>query len=992
MKNTFDLSMIIDPKAFAVNRLPSHTAFLANSDDNNSITSLNGTWYFNYTKNPSLVNWDFTDADFDCSGFDQIRVPAHIQLEGYDTPQYTNRMYPWDGVEAVEYPNVPEKFNPVGAYVKYIDIADVSKRTFLCFEGVETALALWVNGSFIGYSEDSYTPAHFEITDVVKQGKNKIAVAVFKFSTGSWLEDQDFWRMSGIIRDVYYYQTPNSRIKDFYFKTDVNPTDASAAIDLSIEVENPTEGQMLVQIYDKDQNKVYEVERNVSESMNIAFALTDLKLWSAETPNLYELYMKYSDSQKILQEITYKVGFCRSEIVDGIWYINGKRLVINGVNRHEFSHINGRHLTKEEMLWDVLEMKRHNINAVRTSHYPNHPYFYELCNEYGLYVMDETNLETHGTWKYDGDYLDKALPGSKEEWKDNVVDRALSMFERDKNHPCIISWSLGNESYGGQNFIEMKNAIRKRDERRPIHYEGVHHCREFSDATDVISQMYTPVSKLEKMLDEKQKKPVILCEFSHAMGNSCGGFYKYIELTEKYEQYQGGFIWDFIDQGLENKDEYGNKYIGFGGDFGDQPNDLNFCINGLVFGNRVLSPKMQIVKNCYSPIKITLTKEEAVIENKMLFTNTSEFAGKIAIFEDGNLIEEMDADFAVEPGSKKTFLYQLPKMICTGEINIVLSFVLKEDALYASKGHEIAFGQLTYGTFLEKMEEGSYLRVENSELNLGVHGENFSILFGRKVAGMLSYRVSGKEMISSMPKPNFWRTPTDNDRGNRMDVRLSCWKVAGLYAKAKGLQEEVNESCVKIKYEYALATHVEQVCTIIYTVFANGSIKVSQTLNVSERLPELPEFSFMMGVPKSLNNITFYGYGPDDTYVDTLQGAKLGVYHTTVQDSLQPYPVLQECGNKTGVRYFSITDEMGAGLKIFGEFPVEISALPFNPHQLESFARSQYLPKQHETVLRISTKKMGIGGDDSWGAPVHEEFLLQSGREYTLDFTIKPVV
>ncbi len=985
----FSLDMLSNPQVFAVNRLKAMTDFSAKEDALNKKILLNGAWFFNYSKNPSLVNWRFKNSDFDCRGFDRIKVPAQIQLEGYDVPQYVNRMYPWDGVEAVEYPSVPAKLNPVGQYVKYISIDSVGERTFIAFDGVETAFALWINGSFVGYAEDSYTPSHFEITDLVVKGENKVAVAVFKFSTGSWLEDQDFWRMSGIVRDVFIYTTPRQRVCDFYFKTDVDPKAHSADVSLAIETQNAKGEDLSVEIFDDDENKIYEANVKASDFIEMQFLLEDLKLWSAETPSLYRLVIKLS----ALQEIEYEIGFSRSEIVDGIWYVNGKRIVINGVNRHDFSHVNGRCLTEEEMIWDVVQMKRHNVNAVRTSHYPNQTYFYKLCNRYGLYVMDETNLETHGTWKYGGDSLPQALPGSKPEWRDIVVDRAMSMFERDKNHPCVISWSLGNESYGGENFVHMYNVIRERDEQKPIHYEGIHHCRAFSGVTDIISQMYTKTDKLEDMLAVKQEKPVILCEYSHAMGNSCGGLYKYMELTEKYLQYQGGFIWDFIDQSLETKDEYGNTFLACGGDFGDMPNDLNFCVNGLVFGNRTLSPKMQVVKNCYSPINISLDTSQIVIENKMLFTNTAEFVGKIAVCIDGIELCSSLQEFDVLPLETKSFPLNIGEVMTeTREYTITVSLHLKNDTLYEKAGYEIAFGQCVLGEYSEEKPTANAFRVENSELNLGVHGENFSVLFARKIGGMVSYKICEQEMITSMPKPNFWRAPTDNDRGNNMDLRLSCWQVAGQYSQAKGFEEEITEHYVKVKYAYKLALPIETICYLTYTVFKDGSIDVNQTLEANKTLPDLPEFSVMFGVSKQLERIKYYGYGPEDTYEDTVQRAKLGLFETTVAEGLKPYTIPQESGNKCGVRYFDITNSKGVGIHIYSKTPLQVSALPFNPYQIGAFYRQSRLPQQYETVLRVSSRKMGIGGDDSWGAPVHDEFLIHADQRLSLDYTIKPIL
>lgn len=989
----FDPKCINDPSVFGVNRMEPHTDMNVIENNHNSKKMINGLWNFNYSKNPELVNWDFVKEDFDCSSWDKIIVPGEIQLQKYDKPHYTNSMYPWDGVENVHYPEVPERFNPVGQYSRNIDIENTDDRTFISFQGVETGFALFVNGSFVGYSEDSFTPADFEITGYIKKGINKISAAVFKFTTGSWLEDQDYWRMSGIMRDVFIYTTPKTRVSDFYVHSDVDVESRSADISLSVSCEN-VHGNCLVKyfIYDSSKNIVVENQSEVLSGENlIDFSINNINLWSAEKPYLYTFVIQLVRKEEILQEINHKIGFIRSEIKDGIWYINNKRLVINGVNRHDFSCINGRSVTKEEMLWDVIQMKRHNINAVRTCHYPDQTYFYELCNEYGIYVMDETNLETHGTWKYDAECLDEALPGSKPEWRDIVVSRVKAMFERDKNHPSIISWSLGNESYGGENFRHMKNAIRQKDSIKPIHYEGIWHCKEFSDVTDVTSGMYIKVAQIEEIFKKPQKKPFILCEYCHAMGNSCGGMHKYIELTEKIRQYQGGFIWDFIDQALETYDAYGKKFYGFGGDFGDRPNDLNFCVNGLVFGNRQLSPKMQLVKTCYQNVKIKVSKNSVEIFNKYLFTNINEFDATYVVLLDGKEMCNKSMVFDVEPLKAKKFNLPEFKFNDSGEYVITVSLNLKSDTLWEKKGYEVAFGQ-----FICKEEGGNKtksecypsLRIEDSRFNLGIYTDKVSCIISKNKGVMTSYKIGENEIITTVPKPNFWRAPTDNDRGNDMPLRLAQWKTAGLYCKNSNFDYGWQNNNFYVDIEYVLPTATETTCNIRYTFSPDSKLEVVMNYYGAKGLPDMPEFSFMMGIDKKYSNIKWYGYGPDDSYCDTVQGAKLGLYQSTVKDSMKPYVVPQETGNKSGVRFMSVTDERNMGIRITCENPLDISVLPYNPHQIESFDHPNKLPDIYESVLRISERKMGVGGDDSWGAPVHPEYCLGSEQNRSFSFAI----
>lgn len=989
----FSIDFLSDPSIFAVNCLKPHTAFNANDNKFNHVTSLNGSWKFNYSENTDLVDWKFTDENFDDSSFKTINVPGEIQLQGFDKPHYVNRMYPWDGVEDIKHPTVPKLFNPVAQYIRTIQIDELQERSFISFQGVETGFALFVNGKFVGYSEDSYTPADFELTSFLKKGENKIAVAVFKFCTGSWLEDQDFWRMSGIMRDVFIYTTPKVRIRDYYFKSDVDWKENSAKVTLDVDAENIEENsQFSLEILNACSKTIFSTTFDAENSTGVKFELNDLKLWSAEHPNLYKMVLKLIDKDGVcLQEIEKEVGFKNSVIRDGVWYINGKRLVIFGVNRHEFSSKYGRSVTKEEMLWDVTEMKRHNINAVRTCHYPDQPYFYELCNKFGLYIMDETNLETHGTWKYNNTKQDYAIPGSHKEWRDIVVKRAVSMFERDKNLPCVISWSLGNESYGGENFREMKKAIRERDKTTPIHYEGVWHDPEFSDVTDITSGMYIKVKDIRDRLAKKVEKPFINCEYSHAMGNSCGSIHKYIELSEEKEQYQGGFIWDFIDQSLDTKDEYGKDYLGCGGDFKDIPNDNNFCVNGLVFGNRKLSPKMQLVKNNYQPIKFEFLKNKVKITNKMLFTNLNEFTTAWILAKNGNEIRRENLNLDIKPLEVKTI--DLPKFILEdgSEYTQTISVQLSNDTAWELKGYELMFGQSTVGEIKKEEHEKKKIRVVDSEINIGVYGDEFSCMFSRKYGGLISYKICGKEMITSIPKPNFWRAPTDNDRGNNMDLNSSIWKVAGLYSQADGFKSTISEDNVVVHFDYKLAALCDVVCEVEYKINSDGTLEVTQTLDGHENLPSIPEFSFMMPTDKSLHNIRWYGFGPDDTYEDTINNAKLSIFESSAEESLKPYTILQETGNKCGVRWMEVKADDKTGFKISSDKALQISCLPYTPHQMEAAWRLNRLPDVYETILRISSRKMGVGGDDSWGAPIHPEYTIDSKEKQTLNFTITPI-
>ncbi len=992
----FSLSMLEDPSCFALGRLAAHTNYTLLSNDICRTQMLDGEWLFRYTETPEQVDWAYVQPEYDCSTWDRIQVPGEIQLQGYSRPQYVNKMYPWDGIEEVKPPHIPKRSNPTAQYVTYFTWEPTDERCFLEFQGAESALALWINGHFIGYCEDSFTPAEFEITEYLQDGFNKIAVAVFRFSTGSWLEDQDFWRLSGLVRSVRLYTTPVSRIRDFYFIPHIQLDTSMADITVTIETENMTHADSIrCRLTDAHAQPIAEASCPAEPAVKLSMQAGTVELWSAEHPVLYRLYVEHMDAEGVVkQSLSHTVGFRVSEIRNGIWYVNGKRLVINGVNRHEFSCKNGRNISKDEMLWDVIQMKRHNINAVRTSHYPNQSWFYELCDQYGLYVMDETNLETHGTWEYNTASLETALPGSHPEWRDIAVDRVRSMFERDKNHPCVISWSLGNEAYGGENFRHMKQAIRDKDPVTPIHYEGVWHCPEFSDVTDVTSAMYLQPKQLEGLLTNTDDKPIVLCEYCHAMGNSCGGLDEYIQLTEQYERYQGGFIWDFIDQAFKINDDPDTSHLACGSDFGDVPTDYNFCVNGLVFGDRTLSPKMQLVKKCYQPIQAKWDGHTVQITNKLLFTNLDTFNLYFKVSQDGVLLSKTEArKLSLAPGCSTTVdVSDLLASPTCGETTVTLSFTLPEDTLWAEAGYELMSIQHTWGHWEPAPIQKGNIRVEDSNFNLGVYTDHVSFIFSHSYEGMISLRVDGRECLCGIPKPNFWRAPTDNDRGNKEPHRCAPWKAAGLYAKAPGFTHQIFKDCVRVTYAYNLALPNDPVCEVSYTVFEDGTLLVNQSLGALADLPEMPEFSWMARLDPSLHSLQWYGLGPDDTYEDTASGGMLGIYRSTVAESLKPYVFLQDSGNKCGVRWMRLTDDTGYGLQICSDLLLEISALEYDPHTLEAAYRPRFLPKSRETVLRVSSRKMGVGGDDSWGALIHPEYLIPSDQPQSLHFMIRPIV
>ena len=1011
--NVFDYQKVKDPRYFRDGRLDAHSdhryyasAQEAEEKESRFTESLNGLWKFHYARNYGSAIPGFESADYDCRSWEDIRVPAHIQMEGYDVPQYANTQYPWEGHEEIAPGEIPEKFNPVASYVKYFEVPESMKgrRLFISFQGVESGLALWLNGHFVGYSEDTFTPSEFELTDYVQEGENKLAAQVFKWTSSSWCEDQDFYRFSGIYRDVYLYTVPDVHIRDLRIRAvpDENLTKGILEICTEAWGEGKAEicltkdGQTFQGAFDlKDGGITMEIENPV--------------LWSAEDPQLYDLTIQVYDRAGKLQEyIPERVGFRRFEMKDRIMTLNGKRIVFKGVNRHEFSSVTGRHVSEEELIKDLKTMKQNNINAIRTCHYPDASLIYRLCDEYGLYMIDETNLESHGSWdtvEASGDFSG-VVPCDRPEWLDMMLDRANSMYQRDKNHPAILIWSCGNESFGGKDIFEMSQFFRREDPTRLVHYEGVFHDRRYNDTSDMESQMYTSVENIKKFLEKDRSKPFICCEYTHAMGNSCGAMHKYTDLTDTEPLYQGGFIWDYIDQTLYKKDRYGKEFQAYGGDFGERPTDYEFSANGIVHGGeRNPSPKMQEVKFNYQNITAQVGEDQVKVINKNLFLNTDCFDCVVTVEREGKVIRRAKLETAVAPLSEKTYSLPVAKETKAGEYVVTVSFLLKEDTAWAPKGHEVAFGQYVYKVQGERKKCGKKIEVIRSTHNIGLRGESFEVLFSGLNGGLASYKYGGKEMIEAIPKPNFWRAPTDNDNGNFMAARYGQWKIASLYATHKDYREntyarilepelEAEDNKAKVTFTYILPTTPNAQCRLSYEVDGDGRVKTTLSYDPVKELGDMPEFGVMFKLSADYDHLEWYGLGPAETYADRCKGARLGVYRNLVKDNMAAYIVPQECGAKTGVRYAKVTDRKGRGMLFEMDpncGPMMFSALPYTPHELENARHPYELPEVHYTVVRAALGQMGVGGDDSWGSPTHPEYLLKAEKKMEFSFSFRGI-
>ena len=1010
---TFDYSLVKDPQYFKDRRMDAHsdhTYYRDGEEAQEKATSfrydLNGIWKFHYARNYGSAIPGFEKADYCCKDWDDIRVPAHIQMEGYDAPQYANVQYPWEGHEDIHPGEIPEHFNPVASYVKYFEVPEEmqGKRLFISFQGAESGIALWLNGQFVGYSEDSFTPSEFELTEYVKEGENKLAAQVFKWTASSWCEDQDFYRFSGIYRDVYLYTVPEVHVYDLQIRAIPDETLSTAAL----EIRTDTWGKGTVKItLSKDGETVIEDKKALDGEEIYSWKVEDPVLWSAEDPQLYDLVLEvYNEAEELQEVVPQKIGFRRFEMKDGIMTLNGKRIVFKGVNRHEFSSVSGRHVSEEELRKDLKTMKQNNINAIRTCHYPDASMIYELCDEYGIYMIDETNLESHGSWdvaEFTKDYT-YVVPHDKPEWLDMMLDRANSMYQRDKNHAAILIWSCGNESFGGKDIFEMSQFFHKADPTRLVHYEGLCHDRRYNDTSDMESQMYPSVEAIKEFLAKDSSKPFICCEYTHAMGNSCGAMHKYTDLTDTEPKYQGGFIWDYIDQSIYKKDRYGKEFQAYGGDFGERPTDYNFSGNGIAYGgNRDASPKMQEVKFNYQNITAEVSADSVKVINKNLFVSTDIFDCKVTVAKNGKVIHKASLATAVAPLSEETYVLPLAKEEKPGEYTVTVSFHLKEDKVWAEAGHEVAFGQYVYQVEEPKKTCPEGVKVIRSTHNIGVRGAHFEVLFSVLNGGLVSYKYAGKEMIEAIPKPNFWRAPTDNDCGNLMGMRYGQWKLASMYLSHKDFRQgaygpanmpevEVNEKSVKVSYTYIMPTTPTSECKLSYEVFGDGRVKTTLVYDPVKELGDMPEFGVIFKFNADCDRVEWYGLGEAETYSDRKKGAKLGIYANMVADNIARYMVPQECGAKEEVRWAKVTDRKGRGMLFEmdeNNGPMMFSALPYTPHEMENAMHPYELPEVHYTVVRVAKDQMGIGGDDSWGARTHEEYLLKTDKKMEFSFVFK---
>ena len=999
-----------DPEIIGVNKLPSRSTFYNYASRSQAIQapveisqlsdylSLNGKWRFKYSKNSSLRPKDFYASNFNHKNWDTIQVPSNWEMKGFGIPIYIS-----EGMLKTAPPKVPVDDNPVGSYFKTFNISESwqDKKVILHFAGVSSAMYVWINGQQVGYSEGSRLPAEFNITQYLKTGENTISVEVYRWCDGSHLEDQDFWRLSGIYRDVYLYALDEFHIKDIEVSTTIN--DDLGKLDLEISLTNAKNenGELLFELIDKNNRVVAKNKAKVDQEnafLKTTLSITNPKLWNSETPNLYTVYVALFNNGKRIQQTSVKVGFRTIKVKDGVLTINENPIKFRGVNRHEINPDNGYVVSKEQMKKEILLMKKHNINAVRTSHYPNHPYFYTLCDELGIYVVNEANIESHGT----GYHPDKTL-ANKSFYKKAHLDRIQRMVERDKNHPSIIIWSLGNEAGDGVNFEAAYSWCKERDPSRLAVYE----MADIRKHTDVFFPMYARIPILEFYAKSNPKRPLILCEYAHAMGNSVGNLKEYWDVIYSSPHLQGGFIWDWIDQGLRKTTKDGQSYFAYGGDFGpkETPSSGNFCINGIVNPDLKPNPSLFEVKKVYQPVKIKakdLNKGEFEISNyhEVLNLNTFDFRWKLK--EDGVEIQASTIDFSLKPLSSATVKIPIESFILQKgkEYHLELNFTTKNDhKLFPN--HEIAWEQFKLNNehvydFVAITRVGKITRNRKEE-TLTLTGENvdFELIVDLKTGNIESYKFQNTSIITTSPKHNFWRAPLDNDFGNGMQKRSKPWKDDTYTYKIISVdtwQNSDREVYFEIvKYLPATNSHIKTQ----YVVYGSGELKISETLLLQkDTLPEIPRLGITFTMPDSFQQIEWFGKGPHENYIDRNSGARVAKYQKKISEIHTHYIRPQENGQRTEVRWLTLQNE-SIGVVIKSNKHFEFNVLPYANEDLDPGLKKQYrhsidIKQKDFITLNLDDKQMGVGGDTSWGAKPHPQYTIPANKNYQYQFMIIP--
>ncbi|KGJ88393.1 glycoside hydrolase family 2 TIM barrel-domain containing protein [Colwellia psychrerythraea] len=1004
-----------NPAVVGINKLPARASFFAfesetlakanNKHQSKNFLSLNGLWKFNWVRDPSDRPENFYQVAFNDSSWPELAVPANWELNGYGIPIYVNPSFPFN-MDNPTPPDIPNGYNPVGSYRKTVTLSEQwqGQNIYIHLGAVKSAFYIWVNGKQVGYSQGSKLPAEFDITQFVHPGENIIALEVYRWSDGSYLEAQDFWRISGIERDVYLYATPKSQIKDYTVTAALDTSYKDGLFDLALdfsELASQT-ATVSVQLADLHGQTLYTASKPANDNSHFNHTITDVAQWSAEHPNLYNLQITLAEGDNTLQVIRSKVGFRTSEIRGGQLLINGKPVLLKGVNRHEHDPITGHVISEASMIEDIKLMKQNNINAVRTSHYPNDPRWYELTDQYGLYVVDEANVESHGLG-----YGERSL-AKKKAWQHAHLERIERMFERDKNHPSIIIWSLGNEAGDGVNFQAAYQWMKHQDKTRPVQYERA----EEAAHTDLVVPMYSRVEQLIEYAQSKPYRPLIMCEYAHAMGNSMGNLTDYWDTIREYPSLQGGFIWDWVDQGLLVQ-ENGERYFAYGGDFGPEgtPSDNNFLNNGLVMPDRRPSPALEEVKKVYQNIWLRMTDQSSKqfeLHNEFTFTDLSSVALHWQVIANGVVVEQgIIEELSSEPSTKTTITIPFSTEMKAGvEYFINASFKLKGAQPFLAIAHELAKDQIAlsnpHATIVGEQGQHSegLLSFDKSKATITGHNgaERFTVRFNLESGALDSYTIADNELMLKPLVPNFWRPITDNDYGAGIHNKLGIWRDAWKNARLTDFNWiSVSDNKIIAKADYQLLAGANYSST--YSIYADGMVEVdnSFTVGTAKALPVLPKFGMTMQLPATFTQLKWYGRGPHESYFDRKLSALVGIYQSTVAEQYHPYIRPQEVGNKTDVRWLEITNEEGFGLAIEGEGLLNMSALNYTLAELglgaDNIKKQKHAGQIHArdlVELDIDHQQMGLGSIDSWRSWPMKKYLLPA-KSYQYTFRLRAI-
>lgn len=1005
--------VIENPAVFEMNKLPARASFFpfeskdlaATNDPNRSsrFLSLNGTWKFNWVRTPEERPVDFYKEGYSVADWDDIKVPSNWEVEGFGIPIYTNTEYPF-APKNPNPPDIPDGYNPVGSYKRDFQVPDDWKgdEIYIHLGAVKSAFYIWVNGKKVGYSQGSKLPAEFRLTEFVQSGKNSIALEVYRWSDGSYLECQDFWRISGVERDVYLYRRPQVQIADFFVKAGLENEYKDGLFNLSLAIDNlqgeAVKGSVSVQLIREGDTlyadkKDYEGDKDLQ--LEFAKKLPAVATWDGDNPRLHDLLIQLkSEDGTLLESVQRRVGFRTSEVKDGLYLLNGKPILFKGVNRHEHDPEKGHVVTREDMLRDIKIFKENNINSVRTCHYPNDPYWYELCDEYGIYVIDEANIESHGM----GYHPDRTLANDPD-WMEAHLARTKRMVDRDKNHASIIIWSLGNEAGNGVNFYETYKLAKKMDDTRPVQYERA----EMDWNTDLVVPMYaTPDSVEAYAKDKSVTRPFVQCEYAHAMGNSMGGFKEYWDLYEKYPNLQGGFIWDFVDQGLKTE-KNGNEIFAYGGDFGpeDVPSSNNFLNNGLVQPDRRLNPHMQEVKHIHQNIKFyeeDLSKGKIRVKNWYFFRDLSNFELNWELLENGEVVESGNYG-SLNVAAQEEKILQIPfKTAIKGgkEYHLNLKASLLKDEPLLAAGTQLAHEQFALNTpvFVQPETGGESLKLKKTKENITVTGGSFELQFDRQMGTLISMTSEGKVLFDQGPEVNFWRAPIDNDYGARTQNRFRHWKNLGKGQKAKVSIDKLEKNKIRLTFTRSVLED-DAVIEQQYLIHGNGALQVVNSLKAGqEDHSNMYKFGNELVLPKDYKTVRWFGKGPFESYVDRQHAAKVGLFEQSVEEQYFPYIRPQDTGNKIDVRWVELEREDGSGIKIVGDQFLMFSALNYSRDDLDSGKKKTQhhageLTERDEVYLSIDGFQQGIGSINSWGRLPLEEYRLPY-KDYSFSYWILP--